>query len=173
MEIVTIICVVLVAISAVLSQLEVSYDPLIVSKSVVLAKTPKQVFYYVADFHNHNKWIGGISKTEELDGSLMGEGKLFHQMVETPFVGEVRHQIEILQYNPPSKVVYNSDMELLKPRIELEITPGSKVGHTRLTWKTYSRRRSYLFCVTVLPISQYISNENLRSTLFNLRTLIH
>ncbi|XP_071953729.1 uncharacterized protein [Antedon mediterranea] len=173
MEIIAVIGVILVSICAMLSQLEVDYDPLIVDKSVVLARTQKQVFYYVADFHNHKKWIGGIGKTEELDDSLMGEGKQFYQMVETPFVGETKQQLEILQYTPTSKLVYNSNMELLKPRMELEITPGNKPGQTRLTWKTYSRRRSYLFCMTILPVSKYFSNANLRTTLFNLRTLIH
>lgn len=158
-----------VVVLAIMMQLEVDYEPLIVKKSVVVQATDVELFKFIADVPNYNKWINFITEVNEIDESRMGVGKAFNMYIHYPFIGNVQYRADITNYSQPRSLAFDADFELLLPRIILEISEGSRPGVSKLTWQMFSKRRSYLFCSTALPISRFIIGKQLQGALFRLK----
>ncbi|XP_072037672.1 uncharacterized protein [Amphiura filiformis] len=164
--------IVVVVIIAALFQMEVDYEPLIAEKTVVVQASNVDSFKVVADVPNFDKWINFITKVNEMDNSRVGVGKSFEVHVHFPFIGENQYRLDITNYGPPKSLSFDADFELLLPRTIVEIKDGDMLGVSKITWRLYSKRRSYLFCGTVLPISRFIMTKQLQGALFRLKLQI-
>ncbi|XP_071808562.1 uncharacterized protein [Asterias amurensis] len=156
---------------AVLYQVELDYDPLIVQEKAVVARSPEDVFKFMSDIFNYPEWTGIIKRIVPLDDSSLGVGKTFHMHMSVP-IGLKRYHTVVQSYKPGSLLALTIDMEFLHPTVVIEVNEDERPGMSKVTMKVYSSRRSYLFRGTLLPISKFVITGHLQGALFHMKLLM-
>ncbi|XP_038060651.1 uncharacterized protein LOC119731547 [Patiria miniata] len=163
--------VIIVTAIALLYQLELDYDPLIVQRSAVVARNTDDVFKYLKEVVDYPKWTGFVHHVEPLDNSAFGIGKSYHVHLRVP-TGLNRYHTLVRTYTPNSELAFDLDMDLLQPIVVIEVTEGAKPGLSKVSLSIYSQRRSYLFRSTILPVARFVITGHLQGALFHMKLLM-
>jgi uncharacterized protein YndB with AHSA1/START domain len=86
------------------------------AESVVVARSPEEVFRYVADLRNEPAWHVDIASVPAETDPVPVAGKTY-PLTFKPFMGKTRGTFTALEVEPGARVVYRGDFAGLQPRI--------------------------------------------------------
>ncbi|XP_070544127.1 uncharacterized protein [Ptychodera flava] len=157
---------------AMLTQLELDEDPLVVERAVSIPSSKDKVFSYLADIENMANWFPDVVSEQPFDNSKIGVGKRYYEQIQLPIIGEKKAVLEITKYAPQKHaIVFESDHDWVLPRYEVKcIDHENENGklRTKVIWKMYTRRRSYLYYGTVLQLLRLVMPDRTAGALFQL-----
>ncbi|CAH1794316.1 unnamed protein product, partial [Owenia fusiformis] len=162
------ICGVGVLVVAVLAVLEMTDDPIITSKRIVLNQNKIEVFRFISDLRNYAMWYPGLSSFQPVDAKAMGIGKHFIETIQLPLIGDWNYDNIVLNYELPNHISFMSD-SWLKFVVKMSIVRDN--GKTKLTYQLSSRHRSYLFYVT-MPVMSFIYGQKTTQGLITMRSIL-
>ena len=105
---------------------------IIIERSIEIARSPQEVFAFVSDPRNDPLWCPKVQSVEVVGDSVAGEGARYvvvHRPV--PFLAPRRMDYRVLDWSPPSRIVWREDDGHDVIRVEYLIEP-SDLG-TRFT----------------------------------------
>jgi uncharacterized protein YndB with AHSA1/START domain len=101
------------------------------AESVVVARTPDEVFQYVADLRNEPAWHVDIASVPPETDPVPVAGKAYAVKFK-PFMGQTDGTFTALEVVPGTRVVYQGDFAGLQPRITYTVEPaGAGARFTR------------------------------------------
>lgn len=168
------ISVILVAVTAVLYQLEVSFEPLVASGTVILMRNREDSFKYAANVPHYHKWTLMVSSAEEVSTSHMKAGKTFHLYSDIPLLGRQEIPTKVVVYKPYHRLDIQTHLHLLEMRISMNFTDTHKddVPFTKLDCAIHAKRRSYLYYSTLLQGLRFVMKSQLKGSLLNMKLLL-
>jgi uncharacterized protein YndB with AHSA1/START domain len=90
--------------------------------SEAIAKSPEEVFAFVADVRNDPKW-----HTDVIDATLtQGDGKTVGSVYDIkvkPQMGMTGGTVKVAEYAAPSRIVFDVDMGKMKPTTTFTVQP--------------------------------------------------
>jgi uncharacterized protein YndB with AHSA1/START domain len=101
------------------------------AESVVVDRTPDEVYRYVADLRNEPNWHVDVASVPPETDPLPVVGKT--SAVEfKPFMGKTEGTFTVVEVEPGARVVYRADFAGLRPRITYTVEPvGEGARFTR------------------------------------------
>jgi len=165
----------LAGVAALLSLLDYAFessdgDILLIEKSLTIPQSRARVFAIVSDLQQYPEWVDGLVKLEALDTAPMSAGKHFTATYNALMFGETTYSMVMYGYESPRYVSFLTDCWTeLRTDISIDKIPGGQ-SQTRVTWKQYSRKRSYLFRYTLAPFLQFIHSHQSRYTMLRLKS---
>ena len=110
------------------------------NETIHIDRPAHEVFAYVADFSTCEEWDATAVQTERLSDHPLGVGSRFHVVCEAP-VGSIPLEYEIVEFQPPEKVVLLGRGRFFDVEDTIRITPtdtGCELDYTAVfTWKPY------------------------------------
>jgi uncharacterized protein YndB with AHSA1/START domain len=101
------------------------------AESVEVARTPDEVFQYVADLRNEPAWHVDIASVPPETDPVPVAGKTYAVKFK-PFMGQTDGTFTALEVVPGTRVVYQGDFAGLQPRITYTVEPaGAGARFTR------------------------------------------
>jgi uncharacterized protein YndB with AHSA1/START domain len=95
------------------------------SESVVVARTPDEVFRYVADLRNEPNWHVDVDSVPPDTDAVPVVGQ--HYSVKfKPFMGKTDGTFTAVEVQPGARVVYRADFAGLQPLITYTIEPAGE-----------------------------------------------
>lgn len=164
----------LVAVIAILYQLELSYDPLLASASVTLMRDREDSFKYAANIPHYEKWTLMVSKAEEVNRSHLTMGKIFNLYSEIPILGRQEIPTKVVVYKPYHRFDLQTHGKLLEMRISMNFSDFHRDSfpHTRLDCSIHSKRRGLLYYSTIAQGLRFILKSQLRGSLLNMKLFL-
>jgi carbon monoxide dehydrogenase subunit G len=104
----------------------------IANKTVVLPRSPEEVFDYLADFSTTAEWDPGIVSASRTDGGPIGVGSTF-DLVSNFRGRKIPVKYEITEYNRPHRFVIVGENPRFKGIDTIRILPegdGTRVDYT-------------------------------------------
>ncbi len=86
------------------------------AESVVVARTPDEVFRYVADLRNEPNWHVDVASVPPATDRVPVVGKTYALKFK-PFMGKTDGTFTAIAVEPGARVVYQADFAGLQPRI--------------------------------------------------------
>ena len=93
------------------------------AESVVVARTPEEVFRYVADLRNEPNWHVDIASVPPGTDPVPVVGKTYGVKFK-PFMGKTDGTFTALEVEPGARVVYRADFAGLQPQITYTVEPA-------------------------------------------------
>jgi len=101
------------------------------AESVVVARTPDEVYRYVADLRNEPNWHVDVASVPPETDPLPVVGKTYALKFK-PFMGKTEGTFTVVEVEPGARVVYRADFAGLRPRITYTVEPvGEGARFTR------------------------------------------
>ena len=100
------------------------------AESVVISRSPDEVFAYVADLRNEPNWHVDIDEVPADTDAIPVPGRTYPLKFK-PFMGKTEGTFTAVEVVPGSRVVYRADFAGLQPTITYEVS-GTDAG-TRFT----------------------------------------
>ncbi len=101
------------------------------AESVVVARSPEDVFRYVADLRNEPNWHVDIASVPPDTDGVPVVGKTYALKFK-PFMGKTDGTFTALEVEPGARVVYRADFAGLQPRITYTVeSAGDGTRFTR------------------------------------------
>lgn len=101
------------------------------SESVEIARSPGDVFAYVADLRNEPSWHVDVASVPPETDPVPVVGTTY-PVTFTPFMGKTAGTYTAVEVVPGSKVVWDADLAGIRPRITYTVEPaGSGTRFTR------------------------------------------
>jgi uncharacterized protein YndB with AHSA1/START domain len=100
------------------------------SNSVVIARSPEDVFAFIADGTTAPRWRGGVTDVSLVSGS--GQGARYKQGVKGPGGRRVDADYEVTAFEPPSRLAFSATAGPVRPTGEYRLEPVS--GGTQVTF---------------------------------------
>lgn len=101
------------------------------AESVVVSRTPDEVFRYVADLRNEPNWHVDVAAVPPDTDGVPVVGKTYALKFK-PFMGKTDGTFTALEVEPGARVVYRGDFAGLQPRITYSVEPvGEGTRFTR------------------------------------------
>ncbi|XP_077869789.1 uncharacterized protein LOC144362078, partial [Saccoglossus kowalevskii] len=117
-------------------------------------------------------WFPGVTVEDPIDNSKLGVGKLYYEYLSLPVIGVTKVTLEITKYKPRKHIIgYETDLDMIMPRYEIKCEEKADDAgklKTRVIWKMYTRKRSYLYYGTVLQVMRVIMKDRAASALLQL-----
>ncbi|XP_023219135.1 uncharacterized protein LOC111621281 [Centruroides sculpturatus] len=135
---------VIVAVMAILYQLEVKQNKWVTSKSILLKSKVDDAFSFITTVDYMRK--------------------------KCNFPGEYAVVYKVVDYSSKRRIVVESDI-FLRPRVEFDFLEV-KENETKFTITILNRSLSYLFQYTLGPILYFLNNQKLQNSLFLLRMVL-
>lgn len=82
--------------------------------SEAIAKSPEEVFAFVADVRNDPKWHTDVTDVTLTQGDGETVGSVYEIKVK-PQMGMTGGTVKVAEYSAPSRIVFNVDMGKMKP----------------------------------------------------------
>ena len=101
------------------------------SNSVHIDAPPEAIFDYVSDFTRHPEWAHEKIEIESVEGTGPGAGARYQTIVH--FMGTVPGEINVVESEPPRRLVYKCGDKASRYRWTFELQPegsGTKVMHS-------------------------------------------
>lgn len=101
------------------------------SESTTFARPVDDVFAHLADFSRLAEWDPMFERSERADDGPLGVGSRFHT-VGSAAGSQFELELEIVEYDPPSKVAFVGQGDGLSTREEITVAPhadGSQVTY--------------------------------------------
>jgi uncharacterized protein YndB with AHSA1/START domain len=95
------------------------------AESVVVARTPEEVFRYVADLRNEPNWHVDIASVPPGTDPVPVVGKAYGVKFK-PFMGKTDGTFTALEVEPGARVVYRADFAGLQPQIVYTVEPAGE-----------------------------------------------
>jgi uncharacterized protein YndB with AHSA1/START domain len=95
------------------------------AESVVIARTPEEVFQYVADLRNEPNWHVDIASVPEQTDPVPIVGKTYPLNFK-PFMGKTDGTFTALDVKHGSRLQYRADFAGLQPRITYTVEPAGE-----------------------------------------------
>jgi uncharacterized protein YndB with AHSA1/START domain len=89
--------------------------------SEAIARSPEEVFNFVADVRNDPKWHTDVLEAT-LDGASVAPGSVFTIRVK-PQMGMTGGTVKVRSYEPPRQIVFDVDMGKMKPTTTFTVQP--------------------------------------------------
>lgn len=81
-----------------------------VQRSIEIARTPEEVFAYVADARNDPRWCSTVLACEQRVGERPGPAARYEARHKpTPFHRTMPRAIEVVEYDPPSRLRWRQE----------------------------------------------------------------
>ena len=90
--------------------------------SQVIARSPQDVFAFVADVRNDPKWHTDVTEAALTQGDGTSVGSVYTIKVK-PQMGMTGGTVRVAEYSAPSKIVFDVDMVKMKPTTTFTVTP--------------------------------------------------
>jgi len=101
------------------------------AESVVVDRTPDEVYRYVADLRNEPNWHVDVASVPAETDPLPVVGKTYALKFK-PFMGKTEGTFTVVEVEPGARVVYRADFAGLRPRITYIVEPvGEGTRFTR------------------------------------------
>jgi uncharacterized protein YndB with AHSA1/START domain len=101
------------------------------AESVVVDRTPDEVYRYVADLRNEPNWHVDVASVPPETDPLPVVGKTYPLNFK-PFMGKTEGTFTAVEVEPGARVVYRADFAGLRPRITYTVEPvGEGARFTR------------------------------------------
>lgn len=95
-------------------------------------RPPEEVFAYLATFSNAAEWDPGVADAEMVSSGPVGHGSVFRLTI--PLAGRPRRfDYEIVEFDPPRKVVLRAETPLLRSVDTILVEPGERGARVRYT----------------------------------------
>ncbi len=101
------------------------------SNSVEIARTPADVFAFLADGTTNPQWRDGVTDVRLKSGN--GIGAIYEQGVKGPFGRRVPADYEITAYEPNRRIGFRAIAGPVRPEGAYELEPAA--GGTQLTFR--------------------------------------
>jgi uncharacterized protein YndB with AHSA1/START domain len=95
------------------------------SESVEIARTPDEVFQYVADLRNEPNWHVDVASVPDDTDQVPVVGKTY-PIEFKPFMGKTHGTFTALEVEPGTRIVYRADFAGLRPRIVYTVLPAAE-----------------------------------------------
>ena len=109
------------------------------NQTIQIARPPREVFAYIADFSTCQEWDSTAVEAQRLDNGPLGVGSRFKVVCAAP-VGKLPLVYEIIEYQPDSKVVLLGTGRFFEVTDTIQITPtasGCELEYTAVfSWKS-------------------------------------
>ncbi|XP_067124298.1 uncharacterized protein [Centruroides vittatus] len=161
---------VIVAVMAILYQLEVKQNKWVTSKSILLKSKVDDAFSFITTVDYMRKWFPFASYVKEADDRPLDIGKKYYAIYEIPIWGEYAVVYKVVDYSSKRRIVVESDI-FLRPRVEFDFLEV-KENETKFTITILNQSLSYLFQYTLGPILYFLNNQKLQNSLFLLRMVL-
>jgi uncharacterized protein YndB with AHSA1/START domain len=115
------------------------------AESVVINRSPDEVFTYVANLRNEPRWHVDIDEVPLGTDSTPVPGRTYPVRFK-PFMGKTEGTFTALEVVPGSRVVYRADFAGLQPTITYEVVGAE--GGTRFTRAVEMRPRGLKVLMT-------------------------
>lgn len=93
------------------------------AESVVIRRTPEDVFAYVADLRNEPNWHVDIDSVDAATDPVPSVGRTYPLRFK-PFMGKTDGQFTALDVTPGEQLVYRGDFAGLQPLITYKVEPA-------------------------------------------------
>jgi len=90
--------------------------------SEAIARSPQDVFAFVADVRNDPKWHTDVTEASLTQGDGSSVGSVYTIKVK-PQMGMTGGTVKVAEYSAPSKIVYDVDMGRMKPTTTFTVQP--------------------------------------------------
>lgn len=100
------------------------------SHSVEIARSPAEVFAFLADGTTNSQWRDGVTDIRLKSGS--SAGAIYEQGVKGPFGRRVAADYEVTAYEPNRRIAFRAIAGPVRPEGTYELEPAG--GGTRLTF---------------------------------------
>jgi uncharacterized protein YndB with AHSA1/START domain len=101
------------------------------AESVVVDRTPDEVYRYVADLRNEPNWHVDVASVPPETDPLPVVGKTYALKFK-PFMGKTEGTFTVVEVEPGARVVYRADFAGLRPLITYTVEPvGEGARFTR------------------------------------------
>lgn len=133
---------VIIAVSAILYQLEVKQNKWVTSKSIHLKSKLDDAFSFITTVDYMRKWFPFATYVKEADDRPLDVGKKYYAIYDIPVWGEYTVVYKVVEYSK-NHIAAESDT-FLKPRVEFDFLEV-KENECKVTITILSRRLSYLY----------------------------
>lgn len=132
---------------------------LLAEESIDIHRSPATVFDYVANMERFGEWFPGVLSIESANDMAHGDvGKQYLETVTVPLRGKRRIRLLVQQAERNRLFVTEGNLPPIMPRMEVSITSQSAES-CRLTWRMFSRNKSALFRLTLLPLARGVMRK--------------
>jgi uncharacterized protein YndB with AHSA1/START domain len=101
------------------------------ANSVVVRRSPEDVFAFLADGETGPKWRAGVTDVRLRSGH--GVGAIYEQGVKGPFGRRVAADYEITEYEPGRRLAFRAIAGPVRPEGSYDLEPA--VGGTKVTFR--------------------------------------
>jgi len=126
------------------------------SESVEVARTPAEVFDYVADIRNEPSWHDDVASVPPGTDAVPVVGKTY-PVTFKPFMGKTAGEFTAVEVVPGSKVVYEISLGGITPRVTYTVEPAGTGA--RFTRSVEMRPRGLLVVMTPM-MSMMVPKRN-------------
>ena len=117
--------------------------------SITIAAAPEAIWEWLVDREKQKRWMKDDIEWLPADRSALRAGYVGTEIMRMPH-GPSEARIELLEFDPPRRMVVSQQHDLFRARAVFELSPGS--GGTRVTSSVRIRYRSLKTWLGVLPI---------------------
>ena len=136
--------------------------------SVAIAATPAEIWDWLVDREKQERWLKDEMEWLPADPSQLRAGYRGTEVMQMPH-GPSEAQIELLEFDPPRRMLVRQEHEWFVARSRFELSPDG--AGTRITSATRIRYRSLKTWLGVLPILPFYSRV-IRGGLKELKQLV-
>jgi uncharacterized protein YndB with AHSA1/START domain len=104
------------------------------TNSVEIARSPADVFAFLADGVNDRQWRSGVLDIRRKAGN--GKGAIYEQGVKGPFGRRVPADFEIIDFEPDRRIAFRAIAGPVRPEGSYELQPSD--GGTRVTFSLHA-----------------------------------
>lgn len=145
---------------------------LLAEQTVNIKRPVPEVFAFVTDMERFGDWFPGVIGIESTNRQTHGQvGKEYRETVAVPFRGRRKISIVVRESRPDRFFATEGKFPPLMPRMEVEFAAGER-DSCNLTWRMYSRNRSVVFRLTLLPIARRVMRKRAAAGMKRLRAVL-
>lgn len=145
---------------------------LLAKETVSIRAASDSVFSYVSNMENFPTWFPAVIGIESQDDAPHGTvGKSYLESVKLPFRGLKTIKLNVVESVPATRFATEGLFPPLMPRMEIDIQ-ADDISASTLTWRMYSRTRSSLFKVLLLPLVKVVISKRAKAGTSRLKRIL-
>lgn len=145
---------------------------LLASTSVVIELPRGRVFDYVANLTNFAHWFPAVVDVTSRDHVAPATvGKQYDEIFLMPLRGRRSVGIQVVDVDPPRRIVTEGALALLRPRMEIEFQDAG-LNACKLRWRMLSRNGALLARWTVLPLARQLMQKRADAAMHRLKKIL-
>jgi len=118
--------------------------------------TASSAYAYATDLEHFADWFPGVLAIHAADGQPAGSiGKTYLERVRIPLRGEREIRVTVVDAERDRRFATESPFRPLLPRMEMQFDADGE-HRCQLRWRMFSRNRSAVARMTVLPLARAV-----------------